>query len=43
MGGDWSRKLQEQVTGWMVLRGGWWVVSSGLELDALKVELRQKQ
>lgn len=31
MDGDWSRKLQEQLTGWMVLRGGWWVVTSDLE------------
>lgn len=45
VGGDWSRKLQEQVTGWMVLRRGWWVVLAwkGLELDVLKVELEQEE
>lgn len=31
MDGDWSRKLQELLTGWMALRAEWWVVSSDLE------------
>lgn len=46
MDGDWSRKLQELLTGWMALRAGWWVlvlIWKGLELDALRVELEQEE